>query len=151
MSPISLHYNHVLYSCDGSIIPLIPAHALPAEIFCVLPPADLSSIVALRESAKNSSRRTSIVVVQPSPPAKPNNVTDTVTAPTEPSFRKKDDIIAREPCAYFHRRDGCKRGPQCRFLHDGPEEARKRRMALEETWRDLPSANISAAHKDKVS
>jgi hypothetical protein len=150
MSPIRLYYNHVFYSCDGSIIPLVPAHALPTDIFCVLPPTDLSSIVALRESSKNSSRRASIVMVQ-TPLAKSNNVTDTERPMhPEPSSKQSDDSPS-ERCAYFHRRDGCKRGSQCRFLHDSPEAAQKIRMVVEKSWRDLPSANISSAHQGKVS
>ncbi|KAA8903017.1 hypothetical protein FN846DRAFT_69864 [Sphaerosporella brunnea] len=120
MDPITLHYNHVLYSSDGSITPLIAANALPAKYFVVLPPNDLGSIVALQESSLCSK-----------------SIIDSA---------KKNDEVSTETCAYFRRREGCKRGPQCRFFHDGQNQQLRRRGTGEVTQRELARTDTAGSN-----
>ena len=40
-----------------------------------------------------------------------------------------------QPCVYFLRREGCKRGPNCRILHNTTTHAQKKLLVLTETWR----------------
>jgi len=48
--------------------------------------------------------------------------------------RSGASAIGREPCAYYHQREGCKRGPHCRFVHADLGEWRGR-SSLTEKWR----------------
>ena len=59
-----------------------------------------------------------------------------------------------QPCVYFGRREGCKRGPNCRFVHDNTTtttDAQKKQLALTETWRrNGPSQDDESPEAVKV-
>ncbi|KAF8253542.1 hypothetical protein K440DRAFT_254215 [Wilcoxina mikolae CBS 423.85] len=63
---------------------------------------------------------------------------------------KGSNAIGRELCAYYHHREGCRRGPQCRFVHSDPEERRGRSMLTEKWRRTILSKSEDGSDDTKV-
>ena len=152
MTPINIHYRHILFDSDGkSITPLIPADDLPSNLFTVLPPND-RNLVMLREIAHASSasgpgpkRRWERESAAGNDPGRqPQLPLGTVEEDLGPSgvagagLQKKElgsrsSSTEGEPCAYFRRREGYRRGANCRFVHN-ITDAQKKQLVLAETW-----------------
>lgn len=107
-----VHYRHLLFGKDGSITPLVAASDLPVSLVSVLPPTDMGSIVGLQEILMPVERITKAL---PS-----RSITTSVTNAAETPAKRSAGRQPLRPrsCVYFLRRQGCKRGDKCRYIHD---------------------------------
>ena len=143
----TLRYSHIFFSRDGGVTPLIPTSYLPSHLVTILPPDD--TVIALQELLP---RDPNIHSITPETSQAGDSPDQQPPCPTPPPEKKKNKakepesvveenepvVEDREPpklCTYFNQREGCKRGVQCRFLHESSSEERRRRMVQGELWR----------------
>jgi len=150
MPTAPLHYHHVLFSIDGSTTPLIPTSLLPSSL-TILPPADPSSIVVLQEypttnpcpspplgppsSLYTADSEEEVCISEDdaelNPPWQKKEKEERKERELREQGEEKEvagEVVGKGKCVYFRRRDGCKRGDACRFVHalDGGEERKRK-------------------------